>query len=301
MAESKLGFGRVNPWVQSVAEVDNSVRRLGIDEEAIREFAPQRNEAREEERKQELERFHRYRDTGDLAAREAIIMGAQGLATGLARRFRDRGAEFDDLIQVAQIGLLNAVERFDPSRGIPFISFATPTILGELRRHFRTVWSVRVPRSLQEASQRIAPALSELHQELGRTPTVQEIGTRIGATSEQVLEAMEAGAAFRVRSLDAPTTGDDGAMSGLHGFLPDRVALAVFDQIEARQTVERLLPLLSPRSRRIVKLRFFDQLSQADIAEKVGISQMHVSRLLQQALSFFAGVLSESDEISDVC
>ena len=271
-----------------MAEADGSKSGLDDPEE------PQAFRARA--RKDELARFHLYRATGDRSVRDAIVADAQGLAIGLARRFRDRGAELDDLIQVAQIGLLQAIERFDPDRGIPFVSFATPTVLGELRRHFRTVWSVRMPRSLQEASQRIGPAVCELHQELGRTPTIQEIGTRIGASSEQVLEAMEAGAAFRVRSLDTPTVGDDGSLSALHALLPAEDAQSAFEKSEARQTVERLLPLLSERSRRIVTLRFYDDRSQGEIAEIVGISQMHVSRLLRQALDYFAQVLSDSGE-----
>ena len=143
------------------------------------------------------ERFKEWRRTGDVEIRNSIVADAKGIAVGLARRFRDRGVELDDLVQVAQIGLLNAVDRFDPDRGIPFLSFATPTVLGELRRHFRTVWSVRVPRGLQEAALRVGPALLELQQELQRTPTVSEVATRLGCTTDDVLEAMEASSAFR--------------------------------------------------------------------------------------------------------
>ena len=242
----------------------------------------------------ELERFRSWRQTGDRAIRDAIIADAQGLAIGLARRFRDRGAELDDLVQVAQIGLLHAVERFDPDRGIPFLSFAMPTVLGELRRHFRSVWSVRVPRGLQEASLRLGPVLTELQQELGRSPTVSDVAERMECTTEAVLEAMEASQAYRAQSIEAWTGADSddsnkggGAQRQLHS----PAAEAAFDSMEAKRTIEQLLPLLSPRSRRIVELRFFENLSQTEIAEAVGLSQMHVSRLLRQAMKELSGVL----------
>ncbi len=247
------------------------------------------------ERERELSRFRQLRETGDPAIRNAIIQESQGLAIGLARRFRDRGVELDDLIQVAQIGLMLAVERFDPERGIPFGGFATPTILGELRRHFRTAWSVRMPRGLQEATQRVNPAVSELHHELGRSPTIAEVAVRVGLSSERVIEAMEAGGAFRSLSLDAPVSGDEGSYEGLHASLQAGDAEAAFDAVVAKQTVERLLPLLSRRSRRIVELRFYEERSQSEIAEIVGTSQMHVSRLLRQAFEQFSKVLSEEE------
>ena len=248
-------------------------------------------------RANETERIRQYRATGDSKLRDEILRDAQGIAIGLARRFRDRGVELDDLIQVAQIGLLQAIERFDPDRGVPFIGFATPTVLGELRKHFRTVWSVHMPRSLQEATQRIGPAVAELHHELGRSPTLDEIGERVGATREQVIEAMEASAAFRARSLDAPAPGSLG--SALHATIAANDADLPFAQVDAKETVARLLPVLSARTRRIVELRYFDELSQSEIAEAVGVSQMHVSRLLRQALDQLGqmmGAESTSDE-----
>lgn len=237
-------------------------------------------------RDRETERIRQYQATRDDKLLEQIVRDTQGIAIGLARRFRDRGAELDDLMQVAQIGLLHAIERFDPERGVPFIGFATPTVLGELRKHFRTVWSVHMPRSLQEATQRLGPAVAELHHELGRSPTLDEIGARIGVTREQVIEAMEASAAFRARSLDAPAPGSAG--SALHATMAAGDSDVAFAQVDARETVARLLPLLSERTRRIVEMRFFDELSQSEIAEAVGVSQMHVSRLLRQALEQMA-------------
>lgn len=247
-------------------------------------------------RDSESERIRRYQATRDVNLRDEILRDAQGIAIGLARRFRDRGAELDDLIQVAQIGLLHALERFDPDRGVPFIGFATPTVLGELRKHFRTVWSVHMPRSLQEATQRLGPAVGELSQELGRSPSLDEIGSRIGLTREQVIEATEASAAFRARSLDAPAPGTPG--SSRHATMASDEADTPFSQVDARETVARLLPLLSERTRRIVELRFFDQLSQSEIAQAVGVSQMHVSRLLRQALDQMAAMM-DGDPTAD--
>lgn len=232
-------------------------------------------------RELELARFREYRATGQRDVRDALVADAQGIAVGLARRFRDRGAEFDDLVQVAQIGLLKAIEAFDPDRGSAFISFATPTVLGELRRHFRTVWSVRMPRGLQELSQRLGPSVADLHQELGRSPSVDEVAARVGLSREQVLEAMEAGAAFRTTSLDSSL---EDVRSQRPMQLRDQNADLEYERVDAQRTVESLLPTLSPRSRKIVELRFYENRSQTEIAEMIGISQMHVSRLLRQAV-----------------
>lgn len=244
-------------------------------------------------REQELERFRQYRATGRRDLRDALVADGQGIAIGLARRFRDRGAELDDLIQVAQLGLLKAVEAFDPDRGSAFISFATPTVLGELRRHFRTVWSVRMPRGLQELSQRLGPSVADLHQELGRSPSVDEVAARVGLSREQVLEAMEAGAAFRSSSLDSGLE-DSRSQRPLELRSPD--AEEDFERVDARATVEALLPRLSPRSRQIVELRFYENRSQTEIAEAVGISQMHVSRLLRQAMEQLREAMDEAQD-----
>ena len=248
---------------------------------------------RAENRAIELERFREWRRTGDVAVRDSILADAQGIAIGLARRYRDRGAELDDLEQVAQIGLLLAVERFDPDRGVPFLSFAAPTVLGELRRHFRTVWSIRVPRGLQEASLRIGPVVLELQQELQRTPTVQDIASRLGCSSEAVLEAIEASQAFRAASLDVDVESDAErrTIQSVKQLCASE-AEAAFTTAEAKVTVAQLLPLLSERSRRVVELRFYDELPQREIAELVGVSQMHVSRILSQAFELMAGAIA---------
>ncbi len=245
----------------------------------------------------EAQRFCRWQTTRDPVLRDQIVYENHSIAVGLAKRFRGRGAELDDLIQVAQIGLLLAVDRFDPDRGVPFLGFATPTILGELRRHFRTVWSIKMPRGLQEASQRIGPAFGDLLQELFRSPTVDEVAQRVGMSAEAVLEAIEAASAFRPVSLDAPSRSSAGANEGMYSRLQSVDVENSFDRVVARETVERLLPLLSKRSRQIVELRFFEERSQLEIAEIVGVSQMHVSRLLRQALEHFARVI-ENDEVS---
>jgi RNA polymerase sigma-B factor len=246
----------------------------------------------------EAHRFRRWQTTRDPALRDQIIHEHHNIAVGLAKRFRGRGAELDDLIQVAQIGLLLAVDRFDPDRGVPFLGFATPTILGELRRHFRTVWSVKMPRGLQEASQRIGPAFGDLHQELCRSPTIDEVAKRVGMSAEAVLEAIEAASAFRTVSLDAPSRSSVGSNVGINSRLQSVDVENSYDRVVARETVERLLPLLSKRSRQIVELRFFEERSQLEIAEIVGVSQMHVSRLLRQALEHFARVI-ENDEVGN--
>ncbi len=245
-------------------------------------------------RQEELELFRQYRRTGDPELRDRIILQSQAIAIGLAKRFRERGAEMDDLVQVAQIGLMHAIDRFDPERGIPFIGFATPTVLGELRRHFRTVWSVKMPRSLQEATQRLRPALSELQHELGRVPTIDEVATRLGISSEQVLETMDASSAFRIRSLDTPIRSETSSGS-LATTLADTNSGIDFAQVEAREIVDRLLPSLSTRSRQIIQLRFFDNKSQAEIADAMGMSQMHVSRLLRQALQTLGELYQPND------
>jgi RNA polymerase sigma-B factor len=253
-------------------------------------------ENRFKDREIEVALILRYRQTGNPEDLNSIVTHSTGLVVALARRFRDRGPELDDLIQVGHVGLLLAISRFDPDRGVPFAGFATPTILGELRRHFRTVWSVRMPRSLQEASQLLGPATNELRHELLRSPTIPEIAMRTGLSTERVLEAMEAGSAFRAKSLDAPLTTEGGDSAPLHASLGSDDADSPFRAIEAKDTVERLLPLLSPRSRQIVQLRFYEDRNQTEIAEIVGVSQMHVSRLLNQALEYLGSVIKARTE-----
>src|SRR5438132_540964 len=168
------------------------------------------NEGRDELR----QKFEQYSSTRDPGLREALVTAHLGLAEYLARRFTNRGEPLDDLVQVASVGLLKAVDRFDPGRGLEFSTYATPTIVGELKRHFRDKgWAVRVPRRIQELHLRLGKVVSSLSQDLGRSPTIAEIAERAGASEEEVLEAMEAGRAYRFASLDAPGSGDEDSHS----------------------------------------------------------------------------------------
>ena len=227
--------------------------------------------------------FEDYSRTRNRRTRNELIEAHRPLATHLARRYANRGEPLDDLVQVASVGLLKAVERFDPERGLEFSTFATATVEGELKRHFRDkTWSVRVPRRSQELHLRIAPTVAELSQRLGRPPRIPEIAQELGIRDEEVLEAMEAGGAYRSASLDAPGS-EDREASGLAGRLgaPD----ANFDLVEHRVVIERALDSLPEREQTILRLRFFEDLTQAEIADRVGVSQMHVSRLLARSLA----------------
>ncbi len=205
------------------------------------------------------------------------------LARQLARRYQRGGEPLDDLVQVASLGLLKAIDRFDPSRETAFSSFAVPTILGELKRHFRDKgWSVRVPRDLQELAVKLEPVGEELARELGRAATLAEIAQRTGSTVEQVLEAREAASAYRAVSLDRPREDDeDGDGIGASFGIED----TGFANAEDSATIERLMRVLNDREREILRLRFSEDLTQAEIGTRVGVSQMHVSRIIRQAIN----------------
>ncbi len=229
-----------------------------------------------------FERFHTTRDPG---VREELVLAYESLANYLARKFGDRGEPLEDIIQVAQIGLLKAIDRYDSTRGIEFTTYATPTIVGEIKRHFRDKsWAIRVPRRLRELNYTLMRAVEELSQRLGRSPTIPEIAGATGVAFEDVLEAMEVGRAYSLVPLDAEgTEGDEvHAVSLLESVGGQDQAL---ERLEDRATLERALGLLPERSREIVRMRFFDDLSQAEIARRLGISQMHVSRTLREALT----------------
>jgi RNA polymerase sigma-B factor len=204
------------------------------------------------------------------------------LADRLAWRFRGRGESIDDLKQVAALGLVHAMHRFDIQRNVRFATYATVTILGELRRHLRDkAWSVRVPRSLQERWLEASRAAADLSQELGASPTVDQIATRIGASVEEVLEAMDAGSSYTAGSLDAPAGSEPG--SATIGDLVADVDLHL-DNADNRIAVSDHLRRLPDRERVILYLRFFEGMTQTEIADRVGVSQMHVSRLLRKSL-----------------
>jgi RNA polymerase sigma-B factor len=224
-----------------------------------------------------LERAH----PGDQEARTALVARFLPLARQLARRYQRGGEPLDDLVQVASLGLLKAIDRFDPSRETAFSSFAVPTILGELKRHFRDRgWSVRVPRDLQELAVKLEPVSEELQRELGRPPTPAEIAQRTGTTVEQVLEAREAAGAYRAVSLDRPREDDEDGEGVAYGIEDPGFSVA-----EDSATIERLMRVLSEREREVLRLRFAEDLTQAEIGEQIGVSQMHVSRIIRQAVN----------------
>lgn len=234
------------------------------------------------------ERFSAYRRSRDRRLRDELVEEHAPLAHFLARRFANRGEPIDDLLQVALVGLLKAVERFDPARGLQFSTFATPTVLGELKRHFRDRgWAVRVPRRVQELHLQLGRIVATLGQERGRSPTPAEVAECAGVSEEEVLEAMEAGSLYRLVSLDGPATRDEDEASELVACLGDDDP--GFEQIERRAELDDLLGVLPDRERRIVELRFFDGMTQSEIAERVGVSQMHVSRLLARSLEMLRG------------
>jgi RNA polymerase sigma-B factor len=226
----------------------------------------------------------RYRASGDPAAREQLVERFLPLARQLARRYQRGGEQLDDLVQVASLGLLKAIDRFDPERETAFSSFAVPTILGELKRHFRDKgWSVRVPRDLQEMAVRVDRVADEMSRELGRLPTPGEIAERTGASLEQVLEAREASAAYRAVSLDRPRSEDDDesdSYADAFGAEDPGYGLA-----EDSATVDRLMRVLTDREREVLRLRFEEDLTQSEIGQRVGVSQMHVSRLIRQSIA----------------
>ena len=241
------------------------------------------------------EKFVEYRRTRDRTLRNELVEEHMRLAEFLARRFVHRGEPLDDLRQVALVGLLKAVERFEPDRGLQFSSFAMPTIVGELKRHFRDRgWAVRVPRRVQELHLELDRTIAALSQELGRPPTPSEIAARAGVQEEDVLESMEASSLYRLPSIDAIRSGDDaaGAPAERIGDLDPEMGA-----VDNRLAVGELLSLLPEREQTIVYLRFFEGLTQSEIAEHVGISQMHVSRLLVRSLetlSAHTGAVADS-------
>ncbi|MFJ4684649.1 RNA polymerase sigma factor SigF [Streptomyces sp. NPDC091377] len=204
------------------------------------------------------------------------------LVEHLARRFRNRGEPLDDLTQVATIGLIKSVDRFDPDRGVEFSTYATPTVVGEIKRHFRDKgWAVRVPRRLQELRLALTTATAELSQLHGRSPTVHELAEKLAISEEEVLEGLESANAYSTLSLDVPDTDDESpAVADTLGAEDEAL-----EGVEYRESLKPLLEDLPPREKRILLLRFFGNMTQSQIAQEVGISQMHVSRLLARTLA----------------
>jgi RNA polymerase sigma-B factor len=227
--------------------------------------------------------FKRYLETRDPVAREALVERFLPLARQLARRYQRAEEPLDDLIQVASLGLVKAIDRFDSDRDVAFSSYAVPTILGEIKRHFRDrTWSVRVPRDLQELSLKVDRAAVAMAKDLQRQPTVSELAEKLDISEEQVLEAMEASGAYRATSLSAPRGGDDQGDT-----LADTVGTEEqgYQLAESRATLDQLMQTITPREREVLRLRFEEDLTQAEIGERIGVSQMQVSRLIRQSVS----------------
>jgi RNA polymerase sigma-B factor len=226
-------------------------------------------------------------------ARDGLVHLHLPLVEHCARRFRNRGEPFEDLVQVGTIGLIKSIDRFDSDRGVEFSTYATPTIIGEIKRYFRDKgWAIRVPRRLQELRMQIGTASAELTQSLGRSPTPRELAETIGCTMEEIVEGIESSNAYSTLSLDASDDNDDGGAATMLD------ALGVDDEnlehVEIRESIKPLLDRLEPREKKILLLRFFKNMTQSQIAEEIGVSQMHVSRLLNRTLEELRKSLEES-------
>jgi RNA polymerase sigma-B factor len=226
------------------------------------------------------------------AARDELVHLHLPLVEHCARRFRNRGEPFEDLVQVGTIGLLKSIDRFDLERAVEFSTYATPTIIGEIKRYFRDKgWAIRVPRRLQELRMQIGAATAELTQSLGRSPTPRELAGAIGCSVEEIIEGIESSNAYSTLSLDATDDSEDGGGSMLD-------AIGVMDEnlehVEIRESLKPLLDALEPREKKILLLRFFRNKTQTEIAEEIGVSQMHVSRLLTRTLDQLRASLEQS-------
>jgi RNA polymerase sigma-B factor len=251
---------------------------------AVSAYEPAAPESPEQRTIEDARLLLRYHREGDLAAREELTLRFLPLARQLASRYRHAGESLEDLIQVASLGLLKAIDRYDPDRGEGFARYAVPTMLGELKRYFRDKgWSVHVPRATQELALKVSEALGSLPARLGRSARPRDVAAEVGASIEEVLEAMEATAAYEAASLDAPrpSSGEEGSWT-----YADQLAQEDrgFELVEIGETLRGSLAALPARERLILRLRFERDMTQAEIAERVGVSQMHVSRLLRRSL-----------------
>jgi RNA polymerase sigma-B factor len=236
-------------------------------------------------------RDHSATEATRLAAREGLVTLHLPLVEHCARRFRNRGEPFEDLVQVGTIGLIKAIDRFDLERGVEFSTYATPTIIGEVKRYFRDKgWAIRVPRRLQELRMQIGAATGELTQALGRSPTPRELADVLGCTVEDIVEGIESSNAYSTLSLDAADGGGDPGGSILDLIGVDDEGL---EHVEIRESIKPLLEALPAREKRILLLRFFRNKTQSEIADEIGVSQMHVSRLLSRTLDQLRTSLEE--------
>ena len=238
----------------------------------------------------------RYHEQGDASAREELVERFLPLARQLARRYQRQNEPLDDLMQVASMGLVKAIDRFDPARGTAFSTYAVPTILGELKRYFRdSGWAVHVPRGMQERVMKLDQASQELHRKLGRSPSAGELAAELGLTSEEVLEAMEAASAYDAISLEEQRGSDqrdsqEPTYADALGADEER-----YELVEYGATIAPTMKALSERERLILHLRFVEDLTQSEIADRIGVSQMHVSRLIRRALARLRAVARERD------
>jgi RNA polymerase sigma-B factor len=238
------------------------------------------------------ELWERFVSDRDPAIREELVRRNMAFAKRLALRYRGASESFDDLLQVANLGLLNAVDRFDPERGIPFTAFASPTILGELKRHFRDrVWTVRVPRGLHDRMADVDKAITEMTKQLQRSPSIGEIAEKLGIEQTDVLEVLEANHNRRPLSLDRPVGGEDSDEASPAEWIGEEDER--FELVEGRIALDAALPYLEERERVVLRLRFVEDMTQSQIAERIGHSQMHVSRILRRALSHIREQIEE--------
>jgi RNA polymerase sigma-B factor len=244
------------------------------------------------------ELLRRYHESGDMAAREQLIERYMSLVRSLARRYASRGEQLDDLVQIGAIGLIKAIDRFDIDRGVELTTYATPNIIGEIKRHFRDHgWAVRVPRGLQELSIQLMRVIERLTTELGRSPTISELAEATGVSEEEVLEALETSRAYSPLSLSVGSSSDEDELDPLESI---GTVEHEYEISEDRAVLEPGLRVLDERERVILHLRFYEGLTQSQIAQKVGISQMHVSRLIRRALEKVrAEIAPEVEEYED--
>jgi RNA polymerase sigma-B factor len=239
-----------------------------------------------------------YHDHGDLAAREQLIERYMSLVRSLARRYSYRGEQLDDLIQIGAIGLIKAIDRFDIDRGVELTTYATPNIIGEIKRHFRDRgWSVRVPRGLQELNVQLSRLVEQLTVQLERSPTIAELAKAANVEEEEVLEALESGRAYSSLSLSAGSSlGDDEEIDPLETIGTEE---REYELSEDRAVLEPGFRVLDERERRILHLRFFEGLTQSQIAQQIGISQMHVSRLIRRSLEKIRDEIAAEEDIDE--
>src|SRR5947199_3975886 len=238
--------------------------------------------------------LRRYHEQGDLQAREQLIEQYMSLVRSLARRYSYRGEQLDDLVQIGAIGLIKAIDRFDLSRGVELTTYATPNIIGEIKRHFRDRgWAVRVPRGLQELNVRLSKLVEQLTVQLGRSPTIAELAKAAGVEEEEVLEALESGRAYTSLSLSVGGGGgDDEDIDPLESLGTEEHQ---YEVSEDRAVLAPGFKALDERERKILQLRFFEGLTQSQIAQQVGISQMHVSRLIRRSLEKIREAIAEEE------